>query len=199
MNAPDSTHGELDDALKALSESLILRLAEMDTFGQDGVGIDNYNLEGNPLLDDGEDMEGQPEENGVGTTVGDDDTMVTAEGFQRIEDRKVCVKKQLDKSVSDSLRNVLFYDPYIMDTAQEYGFAEDQIITLDEKGRMVFYLKTNYFEDWKARHQVSIGTGFLVHGVSRAYFTNVTENSSQKKKNRAGQVLQRFDCHCDVE
>ncbi|KAG0247936.1 hypothetical protein BG011_000707, partial [Mortierella polycephala] len=196
MNMLDSTHGQLDDTLKALSESLILRLAEMDMSEQDGFGTDNYSLEHDPLIDGGEDMEGQAEENDVGTTVGGDDIMVSEEGIQRMEDRKVSVKKRLDKSVSDSLRDALFYDPYIMDTAQEYGFAEDQIITRDEKGRMVFYLKANYFEDWKARHQTSIGTGFLAHGVPRAYSTDVTESSSQKKKDRAGQVLQRFDCHC---
>ncbi|KAF9190487.1 hypothetical protein BGZ51_008526 [Haplosporangium sp. Z 767] len=80
MNVPDSTHGQLDDSLKALSALLILRLTEMVTSEQDGVGVDNCNLECDPLLSGGEGMEGQAEENNVGVTVGDDDTMVTGEG-----------------------------------------------------------------------------------------------------------------------
>src|SRR5690554_6268161 len=91
----------------------ILCLAEMDMSEQDGFGTDNHNLERDPSLGGGEDVEGQAQENDVGTTVGDDDIMVSAEGIQRMEDRRVSVKKQLDESASDGLRGALFYDPYI--------------------------------------------------------------------------------------
>ncbi|KAF9179471.1 hypothetical protein BGZ50_006890 [Haplosporangium sp. Z 11] len=178
----------------------ILRLAEMDASDKDSHSISDYKGEGNreddSLSDANEGEEHASEANDEDSThVSNDDTTVGADDIKRMEHRKACFESNHHKSVQTAMRDALFSDPYILGTAEECGIAEDQIMTRDDKGRMVFYLKASYFDDWKSRHQISIDTDFTPHGSPRAYSTKVSRSSSQRMKDRAGQIKTRFDCH----
>ncbi|KAF9176616.1 hypothetical protein BGZ49_006088, partial [Haplosporangium sp. Z 27] len=73
---------------------------------------------------------------------------------------------------------------------------EDEKISMNKKGQLVFYISSHYFENWRLRHQANIGTTFVTHGKPRPYTAKVHSNSTPAKKERAGQTVTRFDCHC---
>ncbi|KAF9159759.1 hypothetical protein BGX20_002799, partial [Mortierella sp. AD010] len=119
----------------------------------------------------------------------------TAEGAEGIEKRKALLETRLRDDVRDTIRDSLMYDPYTSETAEAFGIPEDERITVDKENRLVFHPKANYFEDWKERHQVNIGTSFSPHGNPHTYSVNVHKDSAQSKKERAGQTLTYYDCH----
>lgn len=105
----------------------------------------------------------------------------------------------LQRNVLNAIRDSLFDDPYIIETAETYGFPEGKRITMSEKkeGRcLVFYVKAAFFEDWLKRHSDCIGTSFTLRTKPHPYSTNVKESSTQAKKDKAGQILSRYSCHC---
>ncbi|KAF9981194.1 hypothetical protein BGZ79_006180, partial [Entomortierella chlamydospora] len=120
----------------------------------------------------------------------------TVEGAESIEKRKALLEARLRGGVRDAIRDSLIYDPYISETAEAFGIPEDERITVDKDNRLTFYLKANYFEDWKERHQVNIGTSFSPHGNPHTYSVKVHKDSAQSKKERAGQTVTYYDCHC---
>ncbi|KAF9344547.1 hypothetical protein BGX26_004248, partial [Mortierella sp. AD094] len=161
------------------------------------------------LHHDNEDDSGSDNDNGD-----DDDTLamidgansgnsdspgLSADNIARLEKRKAQIAANLHNSIRDAVRDALLYDPYIVDTAEAFNIPEDEWITRDNKNRLVFYIKASYFTDWKERHQACIGTSFKSHGKPRAYTTSISKYSSQGKKERAGQIKTRFDCHCRGE
>ncbi|KAF9138086.1 hypothetical protein BGX21_007749, partial [Mortierella sp. AD011] len=102
---------------------------------------DESSLSDNAALGDG---------NIGGGAAGEASTVEDAEG---IEKRKALLETRLRDGVRDTIRDSLMYDPYISETAEAFGISEDERITVDKENRLVFYLKANYFEDWKERHQ----------------------------------------------
>jgi len=95
----------------------------------------------------------------------------------------------LQRNVLNAIRDSLFDDPYIIETAETYGFPEGKRITLSEKkeGRcLVFYVKAAFFEDWLKRHSDCIGTSFTLRTKPHPYSTNVKESSTQAKRTRQG-------------
>ncbi|KAF9948197.1 hypothetical protein BGZ72_009858, partial [Mortierella alpina] len=80
-------------------------------------------------------------------------------------------------------------------TAEELSIPDELRITAGPKSRLIFFLKACYLEDWISRHKVCIGTDFISHGKPKSYSTAVFSNSTQSKKDRAGQVWTLYDCH----
>ncbi|KAG0196142.1 hypothetical protein BGX28_010511, partial [Mortierella sp. GBA30] len=109
----------------------------------------------------------------------------TVEDIKRMNWRMAEQEASLKWHVRDIVRDALLYDPYILETADEHHILEDQRITWDEKGQLVFYLKANSLDDWKARHQVCLGTDITSHGRPQAYSTEVYHDGTQRKKDRA--------------
>ncbi|KAI7817006.1 hypothetical protein BC939DRAFT_467299 [Gamsiella multidivaricata] len=108
---------------------------------------------------------------------------------------KAELKSNLFKCIRDAVRDSLFSDPYILDTAKSLATEEDQMVSEDHKTRLVFYLKASNFEDWKAQHQISTNSGFSPHGQPCVYTAHMNERSSQDKKEKASQVKARYDYH----
>ncbi|KAG0359567.1 hypothetical protein BGZ54_009905, partial [Gamsiella multidivaricata] len=133
-----------------------------------GDGINDGNHEDHDLISDNVDEE---EQSGDETPVGD------------------------EAPVRDAVRDSLFSDPYILDTANSFRIEGNQIVTRNHKSCLVFCLKARYFEGWKARHQISVSTDFSPHKEPRAHTTQLTGCSSQGKEERADQIETRYDCH----
>ncbi|KAG0365433.1 hypothetical protein BGZ54_006525, partial [Gamsiella multidivaricata] len=139
-------------------------------------------------------IDGDEDDDG-GTPIRKDDPETSNADIERIEKRRVHLESSLREHVRDAVRDSLFSDPYIIETVHACGIPEDQIFTQDKRNRLIFYLKASFFADWKARHQISIGTAFTQHGRPYAYTTKVFASSSEAKKERVGQIKTRYDCH----
>jgi hypothetical protein len=122
-----------------------------------------------------------------------DVAILTPEEIERTDRRLALQAEKIRASVQRVVRDALCFDPYIIATQDELGLSEDQRVTRDEKGLLVFYLKEAYFDEWKARHQICLGTDFIFHSATQ-YTTAVWANSAQSKKDRAGQTKTRFNC-----
>ncbi|KAF9120081.1 hypothetical protein BGX30_003385 [Mortierella sp. GBA39] len=104
-----------------------------------------------------------------------------------------------ERNVLQVIRDSLFNDPYIIETAETYEFSEDKRIVMHGKWGaccLSFYLKAEFFVHWLKRHSECIGTTFSPRNGAYHYSTNVKENSTQRKKDIAGQVVYRYSCHC---
>ncbi|KAK3836873.1 MAG: hypothetical protein J3R72DRAFT_477004 [Linnemannia gamsii] len=96
-----------------------------------------------------------------GSTVDNEDRVKVLEKMRAdIQARKI-------KNILASVRDFLFTDPYIRDTATALKIPGDKIISWDEQGRLVFPLKTAFFKDWKVRHQNTIGADSNPHEKPR--------------------------------
>ncbi|KAG0359880.1 hypothetical protein BC939DRAFT_532452 [Gamsiella multidivaricata] len=69
------------------------------------------------------------------------------EDVERTERRRARQEESLSRSVRNAIRDALCFDPYILEIAEELQIPEDQRITRDGKGRLVFYLKAHFFDD----------------------------------------------------
>ncbi|KFH63563.1 hypothetical protein MVEG_10972 [Podila verticillata NRRL 6337] len=81
-----------------------------------------------------------------------------------------------------SIKDSLFADPFLEQSATALQIPEDQRITIDNKGRLVFVLQRTLFADWLDRHEVNIGTKFTFHGGPNTL--------------SSGMVNQVLDCSC---
>lgn len=118
--------------------------------------------------------------------------------FSNVRERQAYLAADLQQNVLKAIRDSLFNDPYIHDTAEAYGFPEDKRIALVEKNGfccLSFYVWAGFFEDWLTRHSDSIDTKFTSRDSPRPYSTNIKESSFQAKKDRAGQIVSRYSCH----
>ena len=103
----------------------------------------------------------------------------TPADIERTAARKAEHDDNLRRHVRAVVADALLYDPYILETAEEFKIPDELRITADSRGRLVFYLKACYLEDWISRHEVCIGTDFISHGRPKAYSTAVFSNSTQ--------------------
>lgn len=113
-----------------------------------------------------------------------------------LEQWKAILELSVSESVGRVTRDSLVIDPFIADTANALGIPDDGRVVKDKKSRLVFHIRAYYFEEWLKRYQTHISTSFNQHEKPRAYSTNVSKDSTQAKKDRAGQVITRYDCHC---
>ncbi|KAF9344257.1 hypothetical protein BGX26_004593 [Mortierella sp. AD094] len=216
----DLSSDQIEKAFSAVVDALRLRLADLDSpslddheactgslgriydaeSGSDGEG--DYGSENDDDDDNNKDKIAVGNGN-IGTSddvvaiaVAGTGAVITADDIERMEKRESDLELKLRASVRNALRDSLLYDPYITETAEKFNIPEDERITMDKKNRLVFHLKENCFTDWKERHQLSIGISYTPHGKPRPYSTNVRQDSSQGKKERAGQIITRFNCQC---
>jgi hypothetical protein len=120
------------------------------------------------------------------------------QAFSNVRERQAYLAADLQRNVLNAIRDSLFNDPYIHDTAEAYEFPEDKRITLVEKNGLrclIFYVRAAFFEDWLTRHSDCIGAKFTSRDSPRPYSTNIKESSTQAKKDRAGQIVSRYSCH----
>ncbi|KAF9994584.1 hypothetical protein BGZ79_000653 [Entomortierella chlamydospora] len=211
---------QIEKAFSAVVDALRLHLADLDrpslddhetiTEGSRGVynagggsdGEDGYDGDNDDGDDDNKDRIAVGSDNigasddVVAIAIAGNDAVVTADDAERMEKRKQDIDLKLRATIRNALRDSLLYDPYVIETAEEFNIPEDERITMDKKNRLVFHLKDNCFADWKGRHQLGIGISYTPHGKPRPYSTNVRQDSSQGKKERAGQIITRFNCQC---
>lgn len=81
-----------------------------------------------------------------------------------------------------SIKDSLFADPFLEQSATALQIPEDQRITIDNKGHLVFVLQRTLFADWLDWHEVNIGTKFTFHGGPNTL--------------SSGMVNQVLDCSC---
>jgi hypothetical protein len=120
------------------------------------------------------------------------------QAFQNVRERQAYLAANIQRNVLKAIRDALFNDPYIHDTAEAYGFPENARTTMVEKNGLrclCFYVRAAFFEDWLKRHSDSIGAKFTFRDSPRPYSTNIKESSTQAKKDRAGQIVSRYSCH----
>lgn len=89
--------------------------------------------------------------------------------------------KELHCLLLQAIKDSLFADPFL-EAAAALKIPEDQRITIDNSGCLVFLLQSNLFSDWLDWHQVNIGTKFTPH---------IDPNTVS-----SGMVNQVFDCSC---
>jgi len=97
--------------------------------------------------------------------------------------------------VNATLRDSLFADPFILNTARDLGIPFDDMMRFDSQRRLVFILKAGYFPEWRARHQLSISTGFKAHEKPRKYVSEDPRGAIALKRRTAGSILTKFECH----
>ena len=97
-------------------------------------------------------------------------------------------------SIHQTLRDSLFSDPYLLDTAEALPLPDHMAMAWNDVGELVFFLKEAYFMDWMHRHQVSIGTNFHRHNKPHTYSQDVLRGSGEIKTRRAGHSVTRYDC-----
>lgn len=112
-----------------------------------------------------------------------------------LDELKAELSAEAKAKIRETLRDSFFADPYILDTAQDLGIPLDDMMKLDGKGRLVFVLKSTYFPEWMARHQVGIATDFKAHHTPREYTSDDPRGAIALQRRTAGSVLTRFDCH----
>ncbi|KAF9136659.1 hypothetical protein BGX30_010964 [Mortierella sp. GBA39] len=190
MVTEDNSREPLDDALLKLSSSLILRLADMDlSLAEDGQAEDDQTKD---MVEDSPEVEGSDgSESETDGRSGHDEAASSGDGITGVDSsvKDVCevsVKADhvpmrerraanLQRDVLKTIRDSLFDDPYIIGTAETYGFPEGKRITMGEKkeGRcLIFYVKAAFFEDWLKRHSDCIGTSFTLRAKPHPYSTN---------------------------
>jgi hypothetical protein len=74
-----------------------------------------------------------------------------------LKETQVALELQFQDSIHEALKNALLADPYRQETADDFGVPEDEVMRLNNEGNLVSALKTDYFLDWKVRHQDAIG------------------------------------------
>ncbi|KAF9079947.1 hypothetical protein BGX23_002918, partial [Mortierella sp. AD031] len=216
MVTEDNSREPLDEALLKLSRSLILRLADMDSsLAEDGQAEDDQTMdmvEDSPEVEGGDGFESVTDGGagydeaapsgdgiaGVDSNVKDVCEVSVKSDHVPMRERQNYLAADLQRNVLNAIRDSLFDDPYIIETAETYGFPEGKRITMGEKeeGRcLIFYVKAAFFEDWLKRHSDCIGTSFTLRAKPHPYSTNVKESSTQAKKDKAGQILSRYSCH----
>ncbi|KAG0234812.1 hypothetical protein BGW41_000991 [Actinomortierella wolfii] len=103
------------------------------------------------------------------------------------------------KHVHHIIRDSLIHDEFILKSAALLKFPEDKRIAVsaDKHGarRLVFFIHKDYFNDWLKMHSACVGTLFTLREKPYPFSTAIKENSTQAKKDKAGQVLYRYGCH----
>ncbi|KAG0248274.1 hypothetical protein BGZ95_008132, partial [Linnemannia exigua] len=181
-------------------------LAEMDLSlpdeGQDeDMADDTSDIEGVDRAEDDETASSGEDVAGLDSSVEDtcDEQSEVYPTSQSVKEEQGRASASLQRNVLNAIRDSLFDDPYIIETAETYGFPEGKRITMNEKNGdryVTFYIKAVFFDDWLKRHSECIGTTFTQRTAPKPYSTNIKETSSQAKKDRAGQIAYRYSCHC---
>ncbi|KAF9926595.1 hypothetical protein FBU30_003843, partial [Linnemannia zychae] len=192
-------------ALEDLTSSLRLCLAELPSSDTKADGAPEMELDSEPDSENGEETgsESAPPE---GET-GDDNCVQSASGkdpeefpvSQGVIERQSYSAAHLEQNVIKTIRDSLFDDPFIIETAEKLGFPEHERIVMKEKNGcryITFYLISDFFKDWLKRHEECLDTRFTQHKKPHPFSTNVKESSSQQKKDKAGQTVYRYSCHC---
>ncbi|KAF9082743.1 hypothetical protein BGX29_003640 [Mortierella sp. GBA35] len=107
---------------------------------------------------------------------------------QRVRERQNYLAADLQRNVLNAIRDSLFSDPYILETAGAYGFPEDKRIIMDEKNGvrcLSFYIKAAFFKDWLKRHSDCIGTKFTLRNTPYHYSTDVKNRIKGGKTGRS--------------
>ena len=119
-------------------------------------------LRGGPVCDEDSDDETE-------TALVDDESVQApaCADIVPLDKTRVALEAQYQVKIREALRDSLFSDPDIVDTAEYLSIPDDEVMKLDDEGRLTFVLKASYFADWKARHQIGIGTQFKLHSKPR--------------------------------
>ncbi|CAO3570097.1 unnamed protein product [Mortierella alpina] len=102
------------------------------------------------------------DEDEADTAVDDDGTPSDTETLP-LKETQAVLELQAEDKIHKALKNALFADPYIQETADDFSIPEDEAMSLNNEGNLVFVLKADYFLDWKFRHKDAIGTQFYPH------------------------------------
>ncbi|KAK3835514.1 MAG: hypothetical protein J3R72DRAFT_477448 [Linnemannia gamsii] len=167
MISKDILNGSCDKTLLELESSLILRLAEMD-------------------VDTAKDS--QAEDDQTKDTADDSLEVEGVEEFEGVEDGGAGHDEALSSGEYTASA----------DSTDAYGFPENQRLVMVKKNGLrclSFYVRVAFFDDWLKRHSNCIGAKFTFRDNPRVYSINIKENSTQAKKDRAGQVVSRYSCH----
>ncbi|KAG9319081.1 hypothetical protein KVV02_008154, partial [Mortierella alpina] len=205
LKAPSSTRDYLSSdtippSLRCSAESYFGCIADMDMHSEDPDTTEEDAILNRTIYDS---VVEEPEEEASAVSSHQDTTAdhsnaeapiivsgpdLTPADIARTAARKAEHDENVRRHVRTVVGNALLYDPYILETAEELNIPDESRITADPKGRLIFFLKASYLQDWISRHQVCIGTDFTSHGKPKSYSTAVFSNSTQSKKDRAGQV-----------
>ncbi|KAG0308177.1 hypothetical protein BGZ98_008767 [Dissophora globulifera] len=102
------------------------------------------------------------------------------------------VAPSTQKKISNTMRDALFSDAYIHRTAMELEIPESERMKMSENQRLVFFLKKDFFLDWKAQHEIYIGTSFVKHS-EREYKIEASKDT-RWRDSRIGHVAINYVC-----
>ncbi|KAF9976955.1 hypothetical protein BGZ75_010444, partial [Mortierella antarctica] len=199
INAPQgmsSTSSEEVDVLNAMEEMTRRVLSQIAEAAIDKSVDDS--LRSRPFCGEESEEESEEKEGEEETTVADADIIP-------LEETKAVLDAKVLAHIREALRDSLFSDPYITDTAEYLGIAEDEVMKVMNVGKtrnkdlLVFFLKRCYFADWKARHQITIGSEFNPRDDPYTYTSDRPRGVAAAMGRRAGYICTRFDCHCKGE
>ncbi|CAO3566022.1 unnamed protein product [Mortierella alpina] len=143
------------DAMAELS----LRLADFDINRSF-----EHTLRGEAAYDEMEvDASDESEDEDEADTAVDDDGTPSDTETLPLKETQAVLELQAEDKIHKALKNALFADPYIQETADDFSIPEDEAMSLNNEGNLVFVLKADYFLDWKVRHKDAIGTQFYPH------------------------------------
>ncbi|KAF9977399.1 hypothetical protein BGZ73_006146 [Actinomortierella ambigua] len=105
----------------------------------------------------------------------------------------------LTEHVLQTVLGSLIHDEYILESASHFSIPEENRIVMftDKHGAryMGVFLKECFFDDWLKKHSACTGALFTQRYKPYHFSTAVKENSTQSKKDRAGQIVYRYSCH----
>ncbi|KAG0204742.1 hypothetical protein BGX28_003403 [Mortierella sp. GBA30] len=123
----------------------------------------------------------------------------TGEDVERVKSRMPEHEATLSRHVHDTVRDALLYDPYILERWRR-TIQQEQRITWDEKGQLIFYLKTSSLDDWKTRHQfVWVPISLHMADPKPTRPTGAKEKKGAVPGAKSGKTRLRaplMNCHC---
>ncbi|KAG0221718.1 hypothetical protein BGW42_007352, partial [Actinomortierella wolfii] len=117
----------------------------------------------------------------------------------KVAERRREIATSLEQHVLHVIRDSLIHDEYILQTATAFNIPEDKRIvqSTSRSGAkcLVFFVQKDFFDDWLKRHSTYIGAAFTQRTKPHSYSVNIKDDSTQSKKDRAGQIVYRYSCH----
>ncbi|KAF9438693.1 hypothetical protein BGZ76_005638, partial [Entomortierella beljakovae] len=167
----NQSNNSFEESVDAIADALRLQLVtlEFDSIeagsadhGQDGMNLEDFHVDDSSVYS--QLVENDIDEELQERTAGDAITPIAETPLDALS-----LERQREESAIRITKESLLFDPFIDDALRVFGIQDDNRIKIDEKGRLVFFLREIHFDEWLDRYQDYICNDFNSNGRPYVY------------------------------